>query len=437
MPKDVVMEPVDDYFREVPTVSSSSSFARSEIMQLVSCSGENEQQVQQEWNRLLLDQSRDFIHVLSLKGFFLYCSRSCSRMLEHDPEELVGHSLSSICHPSDIVPVMREIKEAANDSEKVVSLLYRVRRKYSGYMWIECQGRLHVDQAKGRKCLILAGRERPVYRLAFKEVLNANTAAGGLAKAEFWAKMSLEGLYIRVTPSSQDVVGYAAGSLEGSSVYRYAGDEFIPDVTRALGFVRLGQIANLEHSMRNSKGQYVQVVSSFYPGDNAFGIGRPTFALVQTRLKSSLPTNNETSSCSYRPEASQTPGEENLFAELETVRGTSWQYELHQLQQANQRLREQIQQLTESYSDKKVGIYLNSYLTTIDSHHRAMNDAGKTQEEQKEGVRKCRWRGPDAKNLCSMSMHRVTRVAKGSQRPQGTVQCMWTAICKVFGCKER
>lgn len=222
------MEPVDDYFREVPTVSSSSSFARSEIMQLVSCSGENEQQVQQEWNRLLLDQSRDFIHVLSLKGFFLYCSRSCSRMLEHDPEELVGHSLSSICHPSDIVPVMREIKEAANDSEKVVSLLYRVRRKYSGYMWIECQGRLHVDQAKGRKCLILAGRERPVYRLAFKEVLNANTAAGGLAKAEFWAKMSLEGLYIRVTPSSQDVVGYAAGSLEGSSVYRYAGESLFP-----------------------------------------------------------------------------------------------------------------------------------------------------------------------------------------------------------------
>ena len=72
-------------------------------------------------------------------------------MLEYDPSELVGQTISSICHPSDIVPVMRELKEAGNTPHSYVNLLYRIRRKHSGYVWMEAQGRLHVDQGKGRK----------------------------------------------------------------------------------------------------------------------------------------------------------------------------------------------------------------------------------------------------------------------------------------------
>lgn len=327
---------MDEYFRELPATDEPASLLyKPEILSLVACSGDNEQQLQQEWNKLLLDQARDFIHVLSLKGFFLYCSRSCSRVLEHDPEELIGHSLSSICHPSDIVPVMREIKEAASHPDKVISLVFRIRRKYSGYMWIECQGKLHVDHSKGRKCLILAGRERPVYRLPLKDVANANKAAGGYAGTEFWAKLSLEGLYLRVSKLSQDVINYDADELDHTSLYRYAGDDDIPSISRALASVRLGEIVHLNHTMRNSRGQYVDVISTFYPGDVAHGIGRPSFAIVQTRLASTVDASVSISA----------QADDNMFAEVETVRGTSWQYELHQLQMANQRLREQIEEL--------------------------------------------------------------------------------------------
>jgi PAS domain S-box-containing protein len=334
-------EPVDDYFRELPTTApASSTLASPEILELVNCVGDNEQQLQQEWNKLLLDQSEDFIHVLSLKGFFLYCSRSSSHLLEHDPEELVGHPLSSICHPSDIVPVMREIKEAAGNTDKVVNLIFRVRRKYSGYMWMECQGKIHVDQSKGRKCLILAGRERPMYELVRKEIVQATDITNG---PEFWTKATLTGLFLHVTPSSEDVVGFNADALDGATLYQYVGDNNVRDITRALELVKEGRIVNLHHTMQNNKGDYIPVFSTFYPGDVSFGVGRPSFALIQIRAKENGSTNNQPVLESMMDTPSD--NDENIFSELETVRGTSWQYELHQLQLANRKLREQLENI--------------------------------------------------------------------------------------------
>ncbi|KAK4509061.1 uncharacterized protein ATC70_007411 [Mucor velutinosus] len=338
-------EPVDDYFRELPTTApASSTLASPEILELVNCAGDNEQQLQQEWNKLLLDQSEDFIHVLSLKGFFLYCSRSSSHLLEHDPEELVGHPLSSICHPSDIVPVMREIKEAASNADKVVNLIFRVRRKYSGYMWMECQGKIHVDQSKGRKCLILAGRERPMYELVRKEIVHATEITSG---PEFWTKATLTGLFLHVTPTSEEVVGFSADALEGAAIYQYVDDNNVRDITRALELVKEGRIVNLHHTMQNNKGDYIPVFSTFYPGDVSFGVGRPSFALVQIRAKESASTGDTPVLESIVDTPSD--NDENVFAELETVRGTSWQYELHQLQLANRKLKEQL----ENYANPK------------------------------------------------------------------------------------
>lgn len=72
---------------------------------------------------------------------------------------------------------MREIKEATTNPDKVINLLFRIRRKCSGYIWIDCTGKLHMDQSKGRKCLVLSGRERPVYRLLNTQIIAAKDNA--------------------------------------------------------------------------------------------------------------------------------------------------------------------------------------------------------------------------------------------------------------------
>lgn len=339
---------VDEYFRELPSTSNSNTNNNQlDIINLLDSTqidfenlSTSEQQIQKEWNKVLLDQSSDFIHVLSLKGLFLYVSNSSLDMLEYKPEELIGNSLSSICHPSDIIPVMREIKEATTNLDKVINLLFRIRRKSSGYIWIDCRGKLHMDQSKGRKCLILSGRERPVYKL-----LNTGISINNDSDQEYWGKLSLAGLYLYVTPTCKNVIGFTADSLEYESIYQYLENTCVTDITRALELVKEGEISKVRHTILNSKGTYVPVQSTFYPGDTLHRIGQPSFVLLQVNL-----LNNINSSCSS---PSTTTTQFNLFSELETFRSTNWQYELHQLRQSNKKLREQLERYSHPNNQRK------------------------------------------------------------------------------------
>ncbi|KAH8073796.1 PAS domain-containing protein, partial [Cristinia sonorae] len=79
---------------------------------------------------LLLQSSPDFVHVVSLKGAFLYVAPSVKRVLGWAPQDLLGKSVTDFCHPADIVPLMRELKESSTHSnssglQKVVDLLFR------------------------------------------------------------------------------------------------------------------------------------------------------------------------------------------------------------------------------------------------------------------------------------------------------------------------
>jgi hypothetical protein len=177
-----------------------------------------------------------------------------------------------------------------------------------------------------------------MYELIRKEIVQADDITNG---PEFWTKATLSGLFLHVTPTSEEVVGFSADSLEGATLYQYIADNNVRDITRALELVKEGRIVNLHHSMQNSKGDYVPVFSTFYPGDVSFGVGRPSFALVQIRSKTSSTTGPVLESIP----STQGDNDENLFSELETVRGTSWQYELHQLQLSNRKLREQLDNL--------------------------------------------------------------------------------------------
>ena len=157
---------------------------------------------------LLLEASPDFIHVVSLKGSFLYVAPSVRRVLGYEPDEMVGTCISDYAHPEDVVPLMRELKEssatgltsaqptpslpdptnsysapssfsAPPGSPRSVDLLFRARTKMGRYVWVECRGRLHVEPGKGRKAIILSGRAREMMNLKWEHI----DSAGGLAMA--------------------------------------------------------------------------------------------------------------------------------------------------------------------------------------------------------------------------------------------------------------
>lgn len=363
------------------------------------------------WDKVLLENTDDVVHVLSLKGLFLYLSPSSNRLLEYDPSELVGTALSSVCHPSDIVPVTRELKETANGTS--VNVVFRIRRKKSGYMWFEGHGSLHTEQGKGRKCIILVGRERPVYTLS-KTIVRAS---GGIGDNELWTKMSTSGMFLFVSSNVRSLLDKQPEDLVGTSIQGLMRQESKVQFGRILELARTGRKGEVKHEMINKRGQVLQAFTTIYPGDATEG-HKPTFLVGQTRLlkysrnsagqRPSMYTVKERNSgeshqsmASMHSGASPHPGggmglntgnntpqtastdprfatteesattfagqnglqighqdvslasEENVFDELKTTRSTSWQYELRQMEKRNRYLAEEVQSLLAAKKKRK------------------------------------------------------------------------------------
>ena len=319
----------------------------------------------------------DFIHVLSLKGLFQYVSPSVRRVLEYEPEDLLNKNIADICHPSDIVPLMRELKDsthAMGDSQpaKLVNLVFRIRRKTSGYVWIECTGRLHIEAGKGRKAVILSGRAITVPTLPWEAVIKQ----GGLATGEFWAKVSYHGIVLHATESIHKMLGVSSEDVVGQNFFGFlpGGENAFPHAptsstlaTMAAAFrsattsePRDGAVCVRHQLVNRSSGQMVDVTTVLYcPINPSSPASSPNESDSLSQSQFSRPTRSSSASSSsgsiLRPAlvmqvklTSATmrpvvhPPTANMFEELETTRGTSWQYELHQLRLMNRRLKEDI-----------------------------------------------------------------------------------------------
>lgn len=347
----------------------------------------------QSWDKMLLENADDVVHVLSLKGLFLYLSPSCKRILEYDAVELVGNSISSISHPSDIVPVTRELKDATAGGS--VNIVFRIRRKQSGYTWFESHGSLFVEQGKGRKCIILVGRKRPVFALSRRE-LELN---GGIGDSELWTKLSTSGMFLFVSANVRSLLDLQPENLVGTSIQELMRKESRAEFGRSIEKARRGRIVTCKHEVQNRRGQVLQAHTIMYPGDASEG-QKPTFLLAQTKLvKASSraigPTASSLSSrqglTSHSPNDPKTisgftvlqdnqvldeqrpgvvsaaagggmaPGnqdralasDDNIFDELKTTRCTSWQYELRQMEKVNRVLAEELHGLLSNKKKRK------------------------------------------------------------------------------------
>ncbi|RMZ82166.1 hypothetical protein DV738_g1863, partial [Chaetothyriales sp. CBS 135597] len=359
---------------------------RDEVSQvLASTMGGDAELSTRIWDKVLLENTDDVVHVLSLKGLFLYLSPASRRVLEYDATELVGTPLSSVCHPSDIVPVTRELKDSAGGA--AVNAVYRIRRKKSGYTWFEAHGCLHTEQGKGRKCIILVGRSRPVYALNKNEI----STESGPGDSELWSKLSTAGLILFMSSNSRQILDRLPEDLVGTSLQALMRPDSKKDFLRALESARTGEKVTLKHDLQNRRGQVLQAQTTIYPGDAKKG-SKPTFLLGQTRLmkltraslssqksstssatsvveQSQNDTHSQFSSQLSQPEGVFTTAgsqalplgnqdetlasEDNIFDELKTTRSSSWQFELRQMERQNRLLAEELQALISRKKKRK------------------------------------------------------------------------------------
>jgi len=382
---------------------------RDEVSQVLATIGNGETDLSKRiWDKILLENTDDVVHVLSLKGLFLYLSPACKSVLEYEPSELVGTALSAVCHPSDIVPVTRELKDTTNGSP--VNVVYRIRRKNTGYTWFEAHGSLHTEQGKGRKCIILVGRQRPVFALARNDI----TLTDGAGDAELWSKMSTTGMFLYVSSTSRSMLDRTPDDLVGTSMQMLMRPESRREFGRMLELARMGERSTFKHDLQNRRGQVLQGQTTIYPGDAKKGF-KPTFLLAQTRLlkmtrtmllqqKSNAsmprsdaslgmgtPMSNPHPIAPSEPQKQSSPqvgglsssgqeaflggsgiltmagsggvpigsqdealaSEDNIFDELKTTRSTSWQFELRQMERQNRLLAEDLQTLLQRRKKRK------------------------------------------------------------------------------------
>ena len=383
------------------------TIGRDEVSAVLSTIGSGESELSKRvWDKVLLENSDDVVHVLSLKGLFLYLSPASRKVLEYDASELVGTALSSVCHPSDIVPVTRELKDTSSGA--TVNVVFRIRRKHSGYTWFESHGCLHTEQGKGRKCIIMVGRERPVYAVSRNQV----TDGGGIGDSELWTKMSTSGMFLFVSSNSRALLDRSPVELMGTSIQAMMRSDSKKEFGRVLELARTGKKAiPFKHEMQNRRGQVLQAQTTIYPGDAEEG-SKPTFLVAQTRFvkmsRSALVTsrtniapsprtdqasvgsgtsstnisaNNSTGQSTSQPpktpQSSQSQtnpfdmtqqtgpvlcignqdealaSEDNIFDELKTTRSTSWQFELRQMEKQNRILIEELQGLLSRRKKRK------------------------------------------------------------------------------------
>lgn len=387
---------------------NGQTISRDDVSTLLSSINSNAESelTKRMWDKVLLENTDDVVHVLSLKGLFLYLSPSARRVLEYDASELVGTALSSVCHPSDIVPVTRELKDTSTGT--AVNVVFRIRRKKSGYTWFESHGTLCVEQGKGRKCIILVGRERPVYALARHDV----DAAGGIGENEMWTKLSTSGMFLFASSNVRTLLDRSPEDLIGASIQSLMRSESRVEFGRFLEKARTGKRVTYKHEVLNKRGIVLQAQTTLYPGDATEG-QKPTFLVAQTRLlktssrsgpaalgshgtssrsitsignvdphlEDSTSISHPSALSSMNQEGEMTPrsstsipgpitqaggaglqigtqdmalaSEDNIFDELKTTRSTSWQFELRQMEKTNRLLAEELASLLSNKKKRK------------------------------------------------------------------------------------
>ncbi|KAH8706207.1 PAS domain-containing protein [Ilyonectria robusta] len=297
----------------------------------------------QSWDMMLLENSDDMIHVLSLEGIFLYISPSCKRILEYDAAELVGIPLSSICHPFDVEPVTQELQNCALGN--TIDLVFRIRQKHSGFTYFESRG---SSQGSETRYIILIGRKRPMFMLSRRHL----ELDGGIGDNEIWAKISTSGILLFVSSNIRSLLDLQASQLVGTSIQDLVRKELRPEFGRSLETARWGAITSCHCEITNRQGQVLQTNIVLYPG-NSFPTQKPLFLLARIHLpKESRWGSTSTSTVARSDQDTALPWDDNIFSNC-MMTTSSWQSDLAQIKHENEDLMEELNKLLSSKKKRK------------------------------------------------------------------------------------
>ncbi|RAL59948.1 hypothetical protein DID88_000574 [Monilinia fructigena] len=94
------------------------------------------------WPQKVIEEIKDFMHVLTPNGKIVYASPSCQSLTGYTPEELAGRFIVDFIHPDDSATYVREFNESIA-SGNALRFYYRFRKKDTTFIIFESHGHAH------------------------------------------------------------------------------------------------------------------------------------------------------------------------------------------------------------------------------------------------------------------------------------------------------
>ena len=95
------------------------------------------------WSQRVLEELKDFLHILTPDGRILYVSPSGKQLTGYNQEELVGKFIPEFIHPDDSVLFVREFNESIATGNPL-RFFYRFRKADNSYTIFESHGHPHL-----------------------------------------------------------------------------------------------------------------------------------------------------------------------------------------------------------------------------------------------------------------------------------------------------
>ncbi|KAF2483400.1 hypothetical protein BDY17DRAFT_249574 [Neohortaea acidophila] len=100
------------------------------------------------WSQRIIEELKDFLHILTPDGRILYVSPSCKSITGYESHTLVGRFIAEFVHPDDSGIFMREFNESIASGNSL-RFFYRFKKDDGTYVIFECDGHPHLSADQG------------------------------------------------------------------------------------------------------------------------------------------------------------------------------------------------------------------------------------------------------------------------------------------------
>ncbi len=94
----------------------------------------------EEKYRYIVENIYDMVYQLDLSGVFIFMSKSFTKLMGYELDEIIGHNFMQFIHPDDLQICIDAIQSSIIKQELVVDVIYRIKHKDGTWRWHESKG---------------------------------------------------------------------------------------------------------------------------------------------------------------------------------------------------------------------------------------------------------------------------------------------------------